>query len=73
MATNVPSTTWLPVSRMKFRSSRGPNWLDACVSAAIVIEKTTPATVMTDPATVDSSVLAPSAPPAYSHPTRPAR
>ena len=43
--TNVPSTAWFAVSRMKYRSRRGPNWLEACVSAAMVIEKTTPATV----------------------------
>ena len=63
MATNVPSTTWLPVSRMKFRSSRGPNWLLAWVRVLIVIENTTPATVIVDPATVDSNDRAPSAPP----------
>jgi hypothetical protein len=60
---NVPITTWLPRSRMKFRSSRGPNWLEASVSAATVMENTTPATVMTEPAIVDSSARAPSAPP----------
>jgi len=55
VATNVPSTTWLPLSRMNVRRRRGPNCADAWVRAAMVIEKTTPATVMTDPATVDSS------------------
>jgi hypothetical protein len=31
---------------MKFRSIRGPNWVEVSVSATITIEKTTPTTVM---------------------------
>jgi len=63
VATKVPSTTWLAVSRMKLRSSRGPSWDDASDSATSVIEKTVPAMAIIDPATVPSSRLAPSAPP----------
>ena len=47
MATNVPSVTCVPRSRTKLRSMRGPNWVDASVSATIVIENTSPTTVMT--------------------------
>ena len=65
MATNVPSTTWLVVSRMKLRSRRGPNCDDASDSATRVIEKTTPAMVIIEPAIVLSTRLAPSAPPVY--------
>jgi len=32
---------------MKFRSIRGPNWVDARVSVTRMMEKTTPITVMT--------------------------
>ena len=32
----------MPRSRMKFRSIRGPNWVDASVKVTIVIEKTMP-------------------------------
>ena len=60
----VPRTIWLPVSRMKLRTSRGPNWLDASESDAIVIEKVREATVIMEPAIVAMSVRAPSALPA---------
>jgi len=43
----VPSVSWVPRSRMKFRSIRGPNWVDARVRVTRMIEKTTPTTVMT--------------------------
>src|SRR6266511_3184063 len=43
-ATNTPSATWLPRSRMKLRRSRGPNWTEARVIATIMIEKTSLAT-----------------------------
>ena len=46
VATNVPSVIWVPRSRMELRSIRGPNCVDASVRATIVIEKTTPTTVM---------------------------
>jgi len=29
VATNVPRVSWVPRSRMKFRSIRGPNWVEA--------------------------------------------
>ncbi len=61
----VPSTAWLPRSRMKLRSRRGPNCDEASVSATMVMENTTPATVIIEPAIVDSSERAPSGPPAY--------
>ena len=37
---------------MKLRSIRGPNWVEASVSVTIMIEKTTPTTVITAPASV---------------------
>lgn len=46
LATKVPSVTWVPRSRMKVRNMRGPNCVEASVKATIVIEKTTPTTVM---------------------------
>ena len=60
--THVPSTSWLPVSRMKLRSSRGPNWVEAWVRVTMVMENPTPATVITEPARVDSRRRAPSGP-----------
>ena len=51
------------LSRMKLRSSRGPNWLAARTSVTIVMEKATPARPIIEPATVASNVRAPSAPP----------
>ena len=63
VATKVPSTTWLAVSRMKLRSRRGPNCDEASDIATSVIENTVPAMAIIDPATVPSSRLAPSAPP----------
>ena len=45
-ATKVPSVNCTPRSRMKLRSMRGPNCVEASVSATITIEKTSPTTVM---------------------------
>ena len=59
--TKTPSTTWFDRSRMKFLSMRGVNWLDARERATIVIENVTPATVIIEPAIVDSILRAPSA------------
>ncbi len=42
----MPRVSWVPRSRMKLRSIRGPNWVEASVSATMVIEKTRPTTVM---------------------------
>jgi hypothetical protein len=47
---------------MKLRSIRGPNWVEASVRATIVIEKTTPTTVITAAAIVVRIWRAPSAP-----------
>ena len=60
---NVPSTVCTPRSRVKLPSSRGPIWPAASDSAAIVIEKTVPATPIVDEATAPSSVRAPVGPP----------
>ena len=49
VATKVPSTTWFAVSRMKLRSSRGPNWDEASDSTTSVIEKTVPAMAIIEP------------------------
>ncbi|CAA9301124.1 MAG: hypothetical protein AVDCRST_MAG40-366 [uncultured Gemmatimonadaceae bacterium] len=54
MPTNAPSTTWLARSRMKLRRMRGVYWLDACVTATVVMEKVTPATVIIEPAIAES-------------------
>ncbi len=64
----VPSTTWFPRSRMKFCSRRGPSCDDASESAAMVMEKTIPAVLMTEPATTWSTARAPSEPPEKIHP-----
>ena len=45
--TKIPSVTWFPMSRTKFRIMRGPNCCDANVNAKMVMEKTTPMTVIT--------------------------
>ena len=52
VATKVPSVNCVPRSRMKLRSIRGPNCVEASVSVTIVIENTTPTTVMTAAASV---------------------
>ena len=51
VATKVPSVNCVPRSRMKLRSIRGPNWVDASVSVTIVTEKLIPITVMIAAAT----------------------
>ena len=45
--TKTPKVTWFPMSRTKLRIIRGPNCWEASVSAKMVMEKTTPMTVMT--------------------------
>ncbi|CQD19963.1 hypothetical protein BN1232_04730 [Mycobacterium lentiflavum] len=50
VATNAPSVSWVPRSRMKFHSIRGPNCVDASVNVTMVIEKTMPTTVITEAA-----------------------
>ena len=52
VATNVPNVNCVPRSRMKLRSIRGPNCVEARVSVTIVIENTTPTTVITAAASV---------------------
>ena len=47
VATNVPRVSWVPRSRMKLRSIRGPNWVEASVRVTRMIENTTPTTVIT--------------------------
>ena len=53
---------------MKLRSIRGPNWVEASVSVTIVIEKTTPTTVITAAASVVTISRAASALPNCIHP-----
>lgn len=60
VATKVPSEAWLPRSRVKLRSRRGPICCDASVSAAMVIEKVVPATLSMAAAMVESTARAPS-------------
>jgi len=65
VATNTPSVTCVPTSRTKFRSIRGPNCWEARVRARIVIENTTPITVMTAAAIPMSTCRAASALPGW--------
>lgn len=51
-----PSTTWLPRSELKFRSTRGEYWLLATWTATIVTEKRTPVTVIRLPVIVFSTL-----------------
>jgi hypothetical protein len=44
--TNTLRTTWVPRSRMKFRSSRGEYWPEAICRATMVRAKTSPVTVI---------------------------
>ena len=67
MATNVPSVTCVPRSRTNLRSMRGPNWVEASVSATIVIEKTSPMTVISAAAMPTRIDRAASAPPLFTH------
>jgi hypothetical protein len=62
VAMNMPSDSWVPRSRMKVRSSRGPSWPAASDSATMVIENTVAAIEIIEPAIVASSDLAPSTP-----------
>lgn len=52
---------------MKLRSTREVYWVAACASAAMVMENTTPATVIIEPAMVASTSRAPSASSVNSH------
>ena len=67
VATKTPSVIWLPTSRTKFRIIRGPNCCDARVRARIVMEKTTPTTVMTAAAMAMSTWRPASAFPVRTH------
>ena len=67
VATNTPSVSWVPRSRMKLRSMRGPNCVDANMRATIVIEKTSPTTVMTAAAMPIRIWRAASAEPLFTH------
>ena len=57
----------MPRSRMKLRSIRGPNWVEASVKVTIVIENTIPTTVITDAARVVRICRAVSAEPKINH------
>jgi hypothetical protein len=62
VAINVPSTTWVPRSAIKLRSSRGPNCEDANCSATIVTENVMLVIVIIDEAMVAKTCRAPSVP-----------
>lgn len=62
MPTKTPRTVWFAWSPMKFRSTLDEYWLEANDSDTIVIEKITPATVIIEPAIVDSMPREPAAP-----------
>ena len=66
MATKTPSVTWFPTSRTKLRIMRGPNCWDARVRARMVMENTTPTTVMTAAAMAMSTWRPASALPVWS-------
>src|SRR6202044_1162170 len=65
--TKTPSVIWLPMSRTKFRIIRGPNCCEARVSARMVMENTTPTTVMTAAAMAMSTCRSASALPVRIH------
>src|ERR1700733_2461835 len=65
--TKTPSVIWLPKSRTKLRIIRGPNCCEARVKARMVMEKTTPITVMTAAAIAMSTCLSASALPVLIH------
>lgn len=52
---------------LKLRSIRGPNWVEASVSVTIMIEKTTPTTVITAAASAVGIWRAASAVPEMTH------
>jgi hypothetical protein len=68
VAMKVPSVNCTPRSEVKFRSTRGPKCDEVCASAVIVSENTIETTVITEPATTDSTLRAPSALPAQTQP-----
>ncbi len=70
VATNVPRVSWVPRSRMKLRSIRGPNWVEASVRVTRMMEKTTPTTVMMAAAMVVRICRAASALPLITQPGR---
>ena len=59
---NIPSTTCVTWSPVKFRRIREVYWLEAKASVTRVIENVTPTTVIIEPAIVESIPRAPSAP-----------
>ena len=62
MPTKTPRTVWFVRSLMKLRRTRDEYWLAANDSETMVMEKTTPATVIIEPAIVDSMPREPAAP-----------
>ena len=64
----MPKVSWVPRSRMKFRSIRGPNWVEASVRVTRMMEKTTPTTVMMAAAIVVRTCRAASALPLMTQP-----
>ena len=69
VAMKVPSETWLPRSRMKLRSSSGPNCEEASCRATMVIENVTLVIVIIEPATVERTAREPSGPRVKVHPS----
>ena len=61
VATKPPRVSWVTRSRMKLRSIRGPNWVEASVSVTIMIENTSVTTVITAAAIAVRICLAASA------------
>ena len=59
---NTPNTVWLIRSLINPSNSLGPYWEEANERTTIVIEKTTPAIVIIEPAIVERTALALSAP-----------
>jgi hypothetical protein len=62
MPRKMPSTIWVGWSRMKLRKTRGEYWVDVSDSVTIVMENTTPATVIIDVAIAESIAREPAAP-----------
>jgi hypothetical protein len=61
MPRKTPRTAWLARSRMKLRSTREVYCVEASDKETMTTEKTTPATVIIEPATAESIAREPSA------------
>jgi hypothetical protein len=68
MPTKALARSWLTRSPRKLRIARGVNWLETSCDVTTVIENARPATVMSDPATVERMLRAAEASPSKTIP-----